>query len=83
MPIRYLTYQDYVIIKLALMRNKKFIRLVFDIILEVAKFSKVIRDSVFLKNTVMLDPSKSLDVSILWTPISEYKKSDNINISIL
>lgn len=83
MPIRNLTYQDYVIIKLALMRNKKFIRLVFDVALEVAKFSKVLRDSVFLKNTIILDPAKSLNVSLLWTPISEYKIDNNINISIL
>ena len=83
MPVRNLTYQDYVIIKLALMRNKKFIKLIFDIILELSKFSGVIRDSVFLKNTVILDPEKTLGVNILWTPVSEYKTKDFINISII
>lgn len=83
MPIRNLTYQDYVIIKLALMRNKTFIKLVFDIILEISKSVGVIRDSVFLKNTVLLDPDKKGGLNILWTPISKYKTDNYINISII
>lgn len=83
MPIRNLTYQDYVIIKLALMRNKAFIKLVFDIVLEMSRFVGTVRDSVFLKNTVVLDPAKETGLNLLWTPISEYKTSEFINISII
>lgn len=82
--IRNLTYQDFVIIKLAIMRNKTYMRLIFDIILEVSKFASSIRDSVFLKNTVVLDPKeKNTCLSIIWSALSEYKDPNTINISIL
>ena len=82
--VRNLTYQDFVIIKLAIMRNKNYMRLVFDIILEISKYISSIRDSVFLKNTVMLDPKeKDSGLSIIWTALSENKDPNTINISIL
>ena len=83
-PIRNLTYQDYVIIKLGIMRNKAFTKLIFDIVLEVSKFVGTLRDTVFLKNTVLLDPDKgATGFNLLWSPISEYKTNDFINISII
>lgn len=80
--IRDLTYQDYVIIKLAIMRNKKFLKLIFEIILELAKSVSLIKDTVFLKNTVMINPSATTSISLLWNPLSPYKDKDSINISI-
>lgn len=82
--LRNLTHQDFVIIKLALMRNKAFTRLIFDIILEASKSLGTFRDSVFLKNTVLLSPDKAPKLNLLWTPFSEYKTDDgSINISII
>lgn len=82
--VRSLTYQDFVIIKLAIMRNKTYMRFIFDIILEIAKYVSSIRDTVFLKNTVVLDPKdKDVSLSIIWTALSDYKEPNSINISIL
>ena len=79
-----LTYQDYVIIKLAIMRNKKFLRTIFEIVLEICKSVKELKDSVFLKNSVKLTPTPSIDASLclIWNPLSPYKESNNINLSI-
>ena len=83
-PIRNLTYQDYVIIKLGIMRNKAFTKLIFDVVLEISRFVKTLRDTVFLKNTVLLDPDKGdTGFNLLWSPISEYRTDDFINISII
>ena len=66
------------------MRNKNYMRLIFDIILEIAKYISSIRDSVFLKNTVTLDPKeRETGLSIVWTALSDYKDPNTINISIL
>lgn len=83
--IRNLTYQDFVVIKLAIMRNKNFMRLLFDIIIEVTKHVSTLRDSVFLKNTIHLDPIKKKipQLSVIWTALSKYKDNNSINISIL
>jgi hypothetical protein len=83
-PIRNLTYQDYVIIKLGIMRNKSFTKLIFDVVLEISKYIKTLRDTVFLKNTVLLDPDKgNTGLNLLWSPISEYRTDDFINVSII
>ena len=78
-----LTYQDYVIIKLALLRNKTFVRIIYDIIYEILKYSCVFRDAVFLKNTIITNPDKSLrNLNFCWIPEDNYNKND-INICIL
>jgi hypothetical protein len=79
-----LTYRDYVIIKLAIMRNKKFLRTIFEIILEICKSVGELRDSVFLKNSVTLTPTPVVDTSLnlIWNPLSPYKDSNCINLSI-
>lgn len=83
-PIRNLTYQDYVIIKLAIMRNKSFTKLIFDVVLEMSKYVRTLRDTVFLKNTVLLSPDKGdTGFNLLWSPISEYRMDNFINISII
>lgn len=85
--IKNLSYQDFVVIKLVLMRNKSFLRLVFSIIQELMKSVGVIRDSVFLKNTVQIDPQKTQTLNITWLPKPKDKSKETdlstINISIL
>ena len=78
-----LTYQDYVIIKLALLRNKSFVRLVYEIVYEILKSSYIFRDGVFLKNTIMMNPDTSLRrFNFSWIPEDDYDKND-INVCIL
>ena len=83
-PVGSLSYQDYVILKLAIMRDKTFLRLVFDILEECCRVVGTLRDTVFLKNTVTLDPKHpDLSVTLLWSEESEYRDPGNINISII
>lgn len=79
-----LTHQDYVIIKLAIMRNKKFLRTIFEIILEICKNVRLLKDSVFLKNSVTLTTTPVVDTSLclIWNPLSPYKELNSINLSI-
>ena len=86
--LKKISYQDFTILKLALMRNKSFLRLVFSIIQELMKSVGSIGDSVFLKNTITIDPQKELSLNISWIPreeVEERKEKDlsTINISIL
>ena len=73
-------HADLTILKLILMRNKTFMKLLIEFLEEISRCVGTFRDGVFLKNTINLDPSSSLKVSVTWTP--EYKE-DYINISIL
>lgn len=77
-----LTYQDYVIIKLALLRNKNYVRLIYDIIFELIKNINTFKDKVFLKNTIITNPDKELKLNFTWLPEKNYS-NDYINISIL
>jgi hypothetical protein len=81
--IRTLSHKDFVLIKLTLMRNKVFLKLIFDIILEIIKNSSVVKDSVFLKNNILVDPSKNLEFSFTWTSVVDDAKEDVINISVI
>lgn len=81
--IRSLSYQDFVIIKLAIMRDKAFMRLIFDIILETSRTAGVVKDTIFLKNTINLDKEKDTTVNFIWSPFSEFKNDNDINISII
>lgn len=82
--LRSLSYQDFVIIKLAIMRNKNFMRLIYEILYESFKFMGYFRDTVFLKNMIYLNPKKpETKFNLLWTPLSEYKNSEYINVSII
>jgi hypothetical protein len=81
---RSIPYQDYVILKLAIMRNKNFTRLIFDLIMESLDQCGILRDSIFLKNSVPLDPKKQdTCLNLIWTSISEFKNIDYTNISII
>ena len=81
-----LSYQDFVIIKLALMRDKDFMRILFDIIMETLRTVGTFNDTVFLKNsiTISTNPKKINNTfNLLWSANSEYKLDNIINISIL
>jgi len=84
-PIGSLTHREFVIIKLAFMRNKTFSRFLFNLIFEVLKNTGVYRDTVFLKNTVTISPENNNKINLIWTTKSpHYKKDDNfINLSII
>lgn len=84
--LKRISFQDFIILKLTLMRNKTYMRLVFSIILELTKSVKVISDEVFLWNTIMIDPGKSLSLNITWLPEkinNNPQQLSTINISIL
>ena len=66
------------------MRNKNFIRLIFDMVLESLDSCGILRDSIFLKNFVLLDPKKQdTCLNLIWTSISEFKNNNYTNISII
>lgn len=80
---RSLKFSDYVILKLALMRNRPFLKFLFDLLSELSRQVSVLRDPIFLKNSVMIDPKKTGKVNLLWNPISPDYDPDYVNISIL
>lgn len=85
-PVGSLSHQEFVILKLALMRNKSMLRFLFSVLLEIMKNTGVYRDSVFLKNTVTINPDNKNKINLVWTTKSPYYKSgetDFINFSIL
>lgn len=82
-PVASLTHQDYAIIKLALMRNKSYLRLWFDVVMELVKSVSEVRDSVILKNTVTVNPKKSGVLNLVWNSKSPEVRDGYINISIL
>ena len=81
--IRSLSYQDYVILKLALLRDRSFLKFVFDILNELSRQVGMFRDAVFLKNTVLIDPRKEPKINLVWNPISDEVMDDYVNISLL
>lgn len=77
--------QDFAIIKLAIMRNKSCLRLIFEVILEIIKACGTFKDTAFLRNTVKIDPKKDKEFNLLWT-IKSYENlvtDKTINISII
>lgn len=84
--INNLTYQDYTILKLAILRNKTYLKTITDIINAIISDQRVsiLRDSIFLKNEVVLRPNDGLILNLIWNS-NENKILDNncINISII
>jgi hypothetical protein len=76
-----LTDQDLTVLKLLLLRNKTFMKLITSMIDEISKNAKVLSDSVFLKNTILVNPGNQAKINISWLPNKE--KENYINISIL
>ena len=65
------------------MRNKSFLKLIFDIVIESMKYAGKFKDTIFLKNTITIDPKKEQCFCLHWTSSSEYKDSSYINLSII
>ena len=76
------SHQDKLILKLAIFRNKTALKLIFETIYELLKGVHNFRDGIFLKNTVLINPSKTIDFNLTWT-VEEEKYNEFINISIL
>lgn len=73
---------DLTVLKILLLRNKNFLRLIRDVIRETTRQCGLYSDSVFLKNTVTIDPEKmKVRANISWT--GSEAREDFINISIL
>lgn len=84
--IKTISYQDYTIIKLILLRNKNYMRFVFSIFLELMKSCREFKDSIFLKNSININQEKEPIISITWIPKEDNSTTINnklINISIL
>lgn len=80
---RSLSYQDYVILKLAIMRDRSFLKFIFEVFYELSRQVGWYRDSIFLKNSILIDPRKSAKINFIWNPISSEIQEDYVNISIL
>lgn len=84
-----LTPENYLTLKLAILRNKTFMRSIFQIIsIILAQGVGIFRDKVFLGNTVdicSMDPRKKWVLNIAWRPgdIEVPVGNNIINISIL
>ena len=78
-----LSREDFVLMKLCIMRHKPFLKLVFDVLQEMLKGTGVYSDSVFLKNTINIDPSKNFNFSLVWNYVSEFVDPKTINVSII
>lgn len=76
------SFQDLTVIKLLLLRNKNFVRLINSVINELIGNVGVLSDSVYLRNSVTINPNIEKAVNLCWTPYTRVR--DNyINISIL
>ncbi len=79
-----ISYKDFVVIKLILLRNKSFIRMISNVVQEVLKVSKTFKDSVLLRNTITISPDKSKTFNLTWiADDKDHSDIDQVNISIL
>jgi len=69
------------VVKLSLLRNKTYTRKIFEIIYNCLPSIGVFNDKVFLKNRVVCNPTKDLELVFTWLP--EKVEENKINISIL
>ena len=69
------------VIKLLVLRNKTRFRIISSVIGELVKNVGILRDSIFLKNTIVVNPSSPIRANLTWYPC-EFKEG-YINISIL
>lgn len=77
-------FRDYIVLKLCIMRNKNFMRRVYDIIHTIIPEVTEFRDRVFLRSRVKVNPGKRMSLDFSWlphdlTPITP----DGIKLSIL
>ena len=78
---------DLIILKSYILRKKAFFTLIEKIYLEICKFSNVLNDEVFIKNTIPLSTNSSVSVfQFSWLPTepkSFFKTNSIVNLSIL
>ena len=72
---------DLLVVKLLLLRNKNFMKLIQSVFGELTQNAKTLSDSVFLKNTITLGSTRGNNIHLSWTP--NITKENYINISIL
>ena len=77
-----ISYQDLTVIKLILLRNKTYLRLVFDMIEELLNGISVLSDPIFLRNTIKTTLESRPKLHISWLPTDKREDLD-INISLL
>lgn len=78
-----LSHLDTLILKLAVLRNKFCMRLIYEIIYELLDDIGCYRDGIFLKNTILLDPGKEKTLNLSWLQDRSKLNNQLINISIL
>ena len=78
-----ISHLDVLIIKQAIFRNKNCLRLIYETVYELLESVSQYKDGIFLKNTVLLDPEKSLTLNLSWFPDNRKINKEQINISIL
>ena len=78
-----ISHLDSLIIKLAILRNKQCIKLIQEIIYELLRDIGYYRDSIFLKNNILLDPNKDKTLNLSWFYDNSKLNKKLINISIL
>lgn len=78
-----LSYRDLTVIKLVLLRNKTFVKYIYEVLYEFFKTGKNFRDGVFLKNLITLDPNRDISLNLVWFPNKEEEINNYINVSIL
>lgn len=77
-----LSEQDLTVTKLVLLRNKTFMKLICSMVDDLCKNINTLSDSIFLRNTVEVNPEKTLLLNISWLP-QGIRENFDINISIL
>ena len=71
---------DLLILKLVLLRNKSYTRVMMEILEELSSSCGLLRDGIFLKNTINTNPwKKGTDLSLTWL---HEENPDFINISV-
>lgn len=79
-----LPYLDLIIIKLCILRNKPFLRRIFDIYNTILSKIHEVKDLVFLKNRIVVNPDNESSLLLSWTPINtDLKKDEFVMLSIL
>jgi hypothetical protein len=71
--------------KLLIMRNRPFLKIVFDILTELSRNTGTLNDTVFLRNEVKINPDRKDKVSVYWSSFftDNIETSNTINISII
>ena len=79
-----LQYLDLIIIKLCILRNKPFLRRIFDIYNTILPKVQEVKDHVFLKNRITVNPDNKVSLFLSWLPQStELGRDEFVTLSIL